>query len=254
MKKIFVTILAIAALASCSSPYYPEYRPVVSLGAETSSLVVENTEDICRLAIIANVEYEATIISGSEWLSFVDTEGVVRVGNGNEAVQFKHLQNNNNKRVACLVLAAHSRRDTIKIKQKGRFEDYLDIHDDDKNLFSMEEGTRIPVSYEGGEVSFRLRTSCMDHELIGWSSDKSILNGFKFENGVCYFSVTQNDEMQPRIVSFQIYYIDGWGDKRILELSIRQEYHQTNEGGNEGGNSGNVGGDTGDDEDEDDDI
>lgn len=225
MKKIFVTILAVAALASCSSPYYPEYRPVVSLGAETSSLVCENTEDFCRLAVIANIEYEATIISGSEWLSFADTEGTVRPGKGNEAIEFKHLQNNNDKRVARLVLSSHSRRDTIKIKQKGRFEDYLAIHDDDKELFSMDNGTRMPVEWEGGEISFRLRTTCLDHELSGWSSDKTIVNGFKFQNGVCSFFVAANDEQQPRIVTFRISYVDGWEDEKFLELTIRQGYN-----------------------------
>ena len=224
MKKIFVTILAVAALASCSSPYYPEYRPVVALGADTSNLIVENTEDVCRLAIISNVEYEATIISGSEWLSFVDTEGTLRKGYGNEAIMFKHLQNNNDKRVARLVLAAHSRRDTIKIKQKGRFEDYLEIHDDDKELFTMENGTRMSIPWEGGEFSFRLRTSCLDHELSAWTSDNSIISEFKFENGECSFKVAENNEQQPRIVTFQISYIDGWDDRRTLELSIRQNY------------------------------
>lgn len=226
MKKIFVAILAVAALASCSSPYYPEYRPIVSLGAETSNLVVENTEDICRLAIISNVEYNATIISGSEWLSFADTEGTVRIGSGNEAVEFKHLANLNEKRVARLVLSADTRRDTIKIKQKGRTEDFIEIHDSDKELFSMENGTRMPIGWEGGEVSFRLRTSCMDHQLSAWSADETIVNGFKFENGLCTFFVSANDELQPRIVLFQISYIDGWGDKRVLELSIRQAYNE----------------------------
>ena len=226
MKKIFVAILAVAALASCSSPYYPEYRPIVSLGAETSNLVVENTEDICRLAIISNVEYNATIISGSEWLSFADTEGTVRIGSGNEAVEFKHLANLNEKRVARLVLSADTRRDTIKIKQKGRTEDFIEIHDSDKGLFEMENGTRMPIGWEGGEVSFRLRTSCMDHQLSAWSADETIVNGFKFENGLCTFFVSANDELQPRIVLFQISYIDGWGDKRVLELSIRQAYNE----------------------------
>lgn len=225
MKKIFVTILAVVAFASCTSPYYPEYRPVVALGAETSNLVVENTEDVCRLAVISNIEYEATIISGSEWLSFVDTEGVVRPGKGNEALHFKHKQNNNDKRVARLVLSSHSRRDTIKIKQKGRFEDFIAIHDDDKELFGLENGTRMEIPWEGGEFSFRLRTSCMDHELSAWSSDKTIVNGFKFENGVCSFFVAANDELQPRIVIFRISYVDGWDDVRTLELSIRQLYN-----------------------------
>jgi hypothetical protein len=195
------------------------------LGAETSSLVCENTEDYCRLSIISNVEYTAELISGYEWLSFADTEGRVRVGKGNEAVEFFHVQNNNEKRVARLVLSCGERHDTIKIKQKGRFEDYLTIHDDDKELFSMEKGTRMPVSWDGGEMSFRLRTTCLDYELSGWSSDNAIVNNFKFENGVCSFFVAANDEQQPRIVTFHISYGDGWEDPKTLELSIRQGYN-----------------------------
>ncbi|MBQ5648197.1 MAG: BACON domain-containing protein [Alistipes sp.] len=234
MKKIFVMILAVSAgLASCTSPYYPEYHPIVSLGAETSSVVLENVEDYCKLAVISNVEYDATIISGSEWLSFADTKGVVRTGSGNEHVEFKHLQNNNNKRVARLVLSAGQRRDTIKFKQKGRFEDYLTVHDDDKELFSMENGTRMPVAWEGGEMRFRLRTSCMDYELSAWSADQTIVNGFKFENGVCSFQVAANDELQPRIVTFRISYVDGWEDVKTLELSIRQEYNPDLAGDND---------------------
>ena len=226
MKKIFVIVLAVSAfLASCSSPYYPEYHKVVSLGAETSSLVCENTEDYCKLSIISNVEYKAELISGYEWLSFADTEGRIRIGKGNEAIEFKHMQNNNDKRVARLVLSCGERHDTIKIKQKGRFEDFLKIHDDDKELFSMENGTRMPVSWEGGEMSFRLRTTCLDYQLSGWSSDKTIVNGFKFENGVCSFFVSANDEQQPRIVTFNISYVDGWEDTKTLELSIRQGYN-----------------------------
>ena len=226
MKKIFGFILAASAfLASCSSPYYPEYHRVVALGAETSNLVVENTEDFCKLSIISNVEYDATIISGSEWLSFADTEGAVRSSKGNGVIEFKHMQNNNQKRVARLVLSADARRDTVKIKQKGRYEDFLYIHDDDKELFSMENGTRMPVAWEGGEISFRLRTTCLDHQLSGWSSDKTIVNGFKFENGVCSFFVAANDELQPRIVTINISYVDGWEDTKTLALSIRQNYN-----------------------------
>ena len=226
MKKIFGFILAASAfLASCSSPYYPEYHRVVALGAETSNLVVENTEDFCKLSIISNVEYDATIISGSEWLSFADTEGTVRSSKGNGVIEFKHMQNNNQKRVARLVLSADARRDTVKIKQKGRYEDFLYIHDDDKELFSMENGTRMPVAWEGGEISFRLRTTCLDHQLSGWSSDKTIVNGFKFENGVCSFFVAANDELQPRIVTINISYVDGWEDTKTLALSIRQNYN-----------------------------
>jgi hypothetical protein len=228
MKKIFVIILAVSAfLASCSSPYYPEYVRVVSLGANTSSLMCENTEGEVELSVLSNVEYTATIISGSEWLSFKDTDALTRVGNGNEMIEFIHKQNNNGKRVARLVLAADTRRDTIKIKQYGRFEDFLTIHPDDKERFTLENGTRLPVSYEGGEVAVRLQTSCLDHELSAWTSDPTIVSGFKFNNGTMTFHVAANKELQPRIVTIQISYIDGWDDKRTLEISIRQDYDPT---------------------------
>lgn len=228
MKKIFVIILAVSAfMASCSSPYYPEYVRVVSLGANTSSLMCENTEGEVELSVLSNVEYTATLISGSEWLSFKDTEGVTRIGNGNSIIEFVHKQNNNGKRVARLVLSADARRDTVKIKQYGRFEDFLEIHPDDKEKFTLENGTRIPVGFEGGEIAIRLQTSCLDHELSAWSSDSSIVSGFKFENGIMTFQVAANSELQPRIVTIQISYIDGWEDKRVLEISIRQNYDPT---------------------------
>lgn len=226
MKKFFVIILSFSAfLASCTSPYYPEYRPIVSLGADTSNLICESTEDYCTLRVISNVEYEATIISGSEWLSFADSDALSRTGKGNGDIEFKHLQNNNAKRVARLVLSADTRRDTIKIKQKGRFEEFLEVHPDDLEMFTLEDGTRIPVAWEGGEVSFRLRTSCLDHQLSVWTADTKVVSGFKFENSVCSFRVSANDEQQPRIVAFQISYVDGWDDKQTIELSIRQEYN-----------------------------
>ena len=81
MKKIFGIVVAVSAfLASCSSPYYPEYVPVVSLGANTSALVCENVEGSSSLNVISNMEYTATIISGTEWLSFADTDSSVRTG------------------------------------------------------------------------------------------------------------------------------------------------------------------------------
>ena len=83
MRKIFGIIVAASALfASCSSPYYPEYVPVVSLGASTSNLICESEEGSCSLNVISNVEYTATIISGSEWLSFKHVAGTTYSGSG----------------------------------------------------------------------------------------------------------------------------------------------------------------------------
>ena len=230
MKKIFGIVVAVSAfLASCSSPYYPEYVPVVALGANTSALVCESEEGTASLNVISNVEYTATIISGDEWLSFADTESLTRVGNGNSVLVFNHRANNHDKRVARLVLAAESRRDTIRIKQKGCFEDYLTIHPEDKELYmTLENGTRMLIPEAGGVYELRLRTSCLDHQ-ISCSTDRTdAVVDFKVENGVLSFRVKENVDSQPRILTVNVSYVDGWDDVKTYSFTIKQQFDPLN--------------------------
>lgn len=230
MKKIFGIVVAVSAfLASCSSPYYPEYVPVVALGANTSALVCESEEGSASLNVISNVEYTATIISGDEWLSFADTESLTRVGNGNSVLVFNHRANNHDKRVARLVLAAESRRDTIRIKQKGCFEDYLTIHPEDKELYmTLENGTRMLIPEAGGVYELRLRTSCLDHQ-ISCSTDRTdAVVDFKVENGVLSFRVKENVDSQPRILTVNVSYVDGWDDVKTYSFTIKQQFDPLN--------------------------
>lgn len=230
MKKIFGIVVAVSAfLASCSSPYYPEYVPVVSLGANTSALVCEVEEGSASLNVISNVEYTASIISGSEWLSFADTESSVRTGNGNTVLVFNHRKNNDDKRVAYLVLAAETRRDTVKIKQKSFFEDYLDINPEDRAAeLTLEDGTRMPLPEAGGEFDLRLNTSCMDHEIKFWTDRPDAIVDMKVENGVFSFRAMENVDSQPRIIVVRLYYIDGWDDERTMEFTIKQQFDPLN--------------------------
>ena len=231
MKKIFGIILVVAAsaMASCSAPYYPEYVPIVSLGANTSSLICESGEGESSLHVISNVEYTATIIQGGEWLSFADTESLVRTGYGNEAVRLSLLANNNGKRVGRVVLAAETRRDTIKVKQYGRFEDFLEIHPTDKaNLFPLNNNTRMEIEEAGGDYAVHLKTSCLDHQISFWTDEPEIVTNFKVENSVLTFHVNKNDDKQPRILSVELSYIDGWDDKQTLAFSIRQKFDPLN--------------------------
>ena len=228
MKKIFVTIstLVAALFVSCSSPYYPEYVPIVSLAANTSDLVCESDENQCSLTVTSNVEYEATIVSGMEWLSFADTDALSRKGKGNDVLVFNYLANNNDKRVAILTLQSGSRVQTIKIKQKGSFEDFLQLDVTDKvyqQLFTLNDNTRMVASNLARDYVLRLDTSCLDHE-ISFATDypKAIVD-FKVENGYLYFHINDNDENQPRIMEVTLSYVDGWGDKKDMTFSIKQE-------------------------------
>ena len=230
MKKIFGFVVAVSAfLASCTSPYYPEYVPVVSLGANTSALVCESEEGSASLNVISNVEYTATIISGNEWLSFADVNGDTYTGNGNTVLVFNHRANNHDKRVARMVLAAETRRDTVKIKQKGYFEDYLSIHPEDVEAQRpLENGTRMLIPEKGGEYKLRLRTSCLDHQLSFYTDRPDAIVDFKVSNGVFSFRVKENVDAQPRIMVVELSYFDGWDDKRTCSFSIKQQFDPLN--------------------------
>lgn len=230
MKKIFGFVVAVSAfLASCTSPYYPEYVPVVSLGANTSALVCESEEGSASLNVISNVEYTATIISGNEWLSFADVNGDTYTGNGNTVLVFNHRANNHDKRVARMVLAAETRRDTVKIKQKGYFEDYLSIHPEDVEAqMPLENGTRMLLPEKGGEYKLRLRTSCLDHQISFYTDRPDAIVDFKVSNGVFSFRVKENVDAQPRIMVVELSYFDGWDDKRTCSFSIKQQFDPLN--------------------------
>lgn len=230
MKKIFGFVVAVSAfLASCTSPYYPEYVPVVSLGANTSALVCESEEGTASLNVISNVEYTATIISGNEWLSFADVNGDTYTGSGNTVLVFNHRANNHDKRVARMVLAAETRRDTVKIKQKGYFEDYLSIHPEDVEAqMPLENGTRMLLPEKGGEYKLRLRTSCLDHQISFYTDRPDAIVDFKVSNGVFTFRVKENVDAQPRIMVVELSYFDGWDDKRTCSFSIKQQFDPLN--------------------------
>ncbi len=226
MKKIFVTVFALALFASCSSPYYPEYVPIIALGANTSALVCESDEDQCSLNVISNVDYEATIVSGGEWLSFADTDSKTRKGSGNGVLLFNHLANNNAKRVAVLTLSSGSRLQTIKIKQKGYLEDFLALDTTDENYttyFVLEDNTRMLAVEAEKEYSFRLSTSCQDHEISFATDHPKAIVDFRVDNGYLHFKLNQNNDNMPRIMEVTLSYIDGWGDKVDTTFSIKQE-------------------------------
>ena len=230
MRKIFGIIVAVSAfLASCTSPYYPEYVSIVSLGANTSALVCESNEGTASLKVISNVDYSATLISGTEWLNFVDTPEAVRYGSGNTVLVFKHKKNNVDKRVAYLVLAAENRTDTVKIKQKSIHEDYLQINADDKaTYFTVDNGARMSVPEAGGDYELRLTTSCLDEQISFWTDRTDALVDFKVVNGIFSFRAKENLDGQPRIMTIRLSYIDGWDDVRSLDISIRQQFDPLN--------------------------
>lgn len=224
MRRISLIVVAfVAFLASCSSPYYPEYVPIISLGSQTESLVCENDEGVVSLNVLSNVDYTATLLDGRDWLNFTDTDLFVREGSGNDILEFRHIANNHDKRVAHLELASGDRKQIIKIKQKGYFEDYLEIHPEDKTNYLPDN--RMIVRSMGAAPVIRLKTSCLDHQITCKSDIADAISDMKVENKVLSFTVNQNNDGQPRLITIELSYVDGWEDVKTMSFTIYQGYN-----------------------------
>ncbi len=227
MKKISVIILALSAFAlSCTTPYYPEYHRLVSLGAYTGGdVVIEREAGEFSFPVISNVEYEARIISGETWLSFADADGLSVHKSGNTTLYFKHNKVSEGPRVARVVLSADNRRDTVKIKQKGNYDEFLEMHPNDKaNYLTLKDGTRMSIPEEGGEFKIRLEYSCRDTDIKFWVSHPEIVTSCKVENKVFSFIVMPNKANQPNIIDVKLSFINGWDEEVALPFSIRHEW------------------------------
>lgn len=225
MRKLSFLIVAVSAfMISCSSPYYPVYVPVVSLGASTAELICEKEEGVASLNILSNTEYTATLNADQGWLRFADGDSFVYHGKGNGDINLVHLANNHDKRVATLVLAAGDYTRTIKIKQKAFVDDYLEVHPEDVANILNGKGNSMTASVVGGDFQLRLNTSCLDHQIKCTTDHNSAMSGWKVENQVFYFSLSENDEGQPRIINVVLSYVDGWGDTKEYKFIIRQSY------------------------------
>ena len=119
MRKISLLMAAISALMiSCSAPYYPEYVPVISLGASTNNLICEKEEGIASLSVLSNTDYTATLVSGNDWVRFAEEDPAVRNGHGNDVLEFVINANNHDKRVAELVLAVGDTRRVSRLSRR----------------------------------------------------------------------------------------------------------------------------------------
>ena len=226
MKKILVIILAFSAFAiSCTTPYYPEYVRLVSLGAYTGDVILEREAGESSFAVASNVEYEARIISGETWLSFADAEGMSVRKSGNSTIFLKYKKVAEGPRLARIVLSADNRHDTVKIKQKGNYDEFLEMHPADKAKYlTLKDGTRMSVPEEGGKFEIRLECSCLDTDIKFSVSHPEIVTSCKVENKVFSFEVLPNKANQPNIIDVKLSFINGWDEEVALPFSIRHEW------------------------------
>ena len=221
MKKI-LSIIAIAAAccASCIDGYVYDdahYAEHVSLGATEKEIICEPTEGTCVFNVLTNCDYEASIISGENWTSFADTDLLSTKRTVNDKVlTFDYKANNAGNRVAKIVLAAGNRRDTIAIKQKGLYDEHVEV-----------STTTVAAPVEGGTFSVRTEIyGLLEKDLkISTIHTDIVTNILMDDNKVLSFDVLPNKTQNPRTAEIIISFVNGWGETEKTVITVNQTWH-----------------------------
>ena len=226
MKKILIVIVAMAGFAVSCSPYYPWDVEDVGLGATTKVIECSNGASSRDLDIVSNVDYTAAIIEGGEWISFADTDAKTKeCAVDVTKLSFDIAANRMGKRLGRLLLSHGARRDTIKIKQTGAYEEHLAFNAVDAAA-QLDASNIAKIQRTPKDFSFRLETTALDHEIKMEAIGRNeMIENFKVENHVLTFSVNENFAGQPRIVDLNFYFINGWEERVQISCRIRQSYN-----------------------------
>lgn len=225
MKKILAITVVMSAFAISCSPYYPWDVEDIGLGAATKVIECSHGVSSRDLDVISNVDYEASIIEGTEWISFADTDEKTKSCSVETTkLSFDIAANRMGKRLGRVVLSHGTRQDTIKVKQQGVREDLLAFNTTDQS-HNLDANNVAFVPREGKSFVFRLETTALDHEIKMEAIGRDMITDFKVENHVLYFTVTENLSGQPRIVDLNFYFIDGWEERVQVSCRMRQEYN-----------------------------
>ena len=187
-------------LPSCN---YTDLRPVVELGGKPE-VVSLGAEAVAggSFEVISNVAYNTEVVKGSEWLKITRAGGPV--------VEFDCYANNGFAREARVELSFAERRDTVSIRQQGRYLPFVQLQQD-----------KLEIPASGGRRSIAFASNLPCAELSVRVSD-SRLSIISFENNILSFELAPSSSMDSRKFTLSLYYENDWAEVTESVLTITQ--------------------------------
>ncbi|MBP3483144.1 MAG: hypothetical protein J6K28_07115 [Alistipes sp.] len=195
----------------------------VDLGAAVPNkvLTLKAEAGTADIEVYSNKTYKVRLISGEEWVSLKKTpsseasEELILDGNGKFTIDYD--RNARFRRMAKIVLAAETRRDTISIRQEGVLSS--DISIPDSRMFVEKTGgkmrTRFISKVDFADVAIDVEYTDLNE--VDWIAD------FERNNNYVDFTVGENlgnNISRKALVTFS--YKDGWGETVSDVLTITQ--------------------------------
>lgn len=201
MRKIFMIFAAALCLAACNKD---EMKSVTVLGGKPKVVVLPGADaGKGFFDVITNVNYDAKVVKGAEWLRLTGSDEVV--------VTFDYYANNGFARESRIVLSFQERTDTISIRQAGRYEPFVILSE-----------SEVIVPSDGGKGSVDVSTNVPDASLQLVVSDAQVKTAV-LENNTLYYEVKPTTKKDTKRYSISVRFLNDWGEATEDVLTLVQE-------------------------------
>ena len=211
-KKFLYFCLLLTGAVSCTDYLHPEYVDVVSLGATVKSNTLSRDANSSMFRMTSNVDFDAIIVQGSEWLRFEGNDGNrLHCPASTRTIRLRATANLGFPRMGLVTLEAGGRADTLYVKQEGTLQPFVLLRE-----------TSLTASPDGGTYSFLVETNLPKRDIQTFIDIEGIESA-RYEENLLTVVVSPNDGRNDRTFHLDIFCITQWRDKIGSTLTISQK-------------------------------
>lgn len=209
MKKYFYIICAAFLLCACDDM---RLQKPEELGTDSDEYIVEAEGGQALVNVYANMKGSASVEGSPSWLSLPVMEF-----DGDAILEVNVDQNNGARRMASVVLSTGVRLDTVLVKQKGEYQEFLDLTAASVVAYNGQGDTKAAISSNIDPSAISFKTVYLDADAPKWISN------IRIEDGNVVLSTVDNPaEKKVRRAIVEISYVDGWNETLGGSLRITQ--------------------------------
>ena len=204
--------MLLCCTVSCTDYLNPEYRDIVALGATNKSVTIDCEPNTCMFRLTSNVDFDAVVVSGSEWLKF-EENGADRLPcyASRKNIKLRATANHGFPRMGLVTLEADGRADTLFVKQEGLLEPFVRL-----------QVTELTAAPEGGTYRFVLETNLPARDIYT-QADMEGIQSVQYEESTLTVVMSPNDGRNDRHIHLNVYSVTQWREKIGSVLNITQK-------------------------------
>lgn len=219
MKRLFYILPALMLAVACEDM---RLQKPEELGTDADEYIVDAEGGEALVNVYANMPGKAVLKDSPSWLRIANAEF-----EADATLSVNVSANTGAQRMASMVLSTAARLDTVLIKQKGAYNEYLDIVEASVVAYNGMGDTKAEISSNVDPKSVSFRKVYLDSEASDWITNVKLV-----DNHIVVSTKDNTDEKKVRRAIVEVQYTDGWNQTLGGSLRITQA-NSHNKVGNE---------------------